>query len=491
MNKQHFIHKYAKYQHKYNNLKRQIGGSYDVYLPSELTHYTKHLYYHKKESIDETLVLISDILHAQNGSGHEYKQDACVQLLNKNVKINKKHYINLINSELREISDYQNYLPGGYNFDNMYVQFAPDFNSKVLKALEDSKINKGTIIPREGIEEIILREQSKGGNFIAAPEIVAPDGSTTHTIFYVDGPVEMIKQLKSLGYEDESSATYSTANKKLVKLECDFKSSNSFRHIDEIMCFMPYGTNQFKIWFYDEFKIDNPTIRYCKNYHKISDNEALVGSTIIEPLNEERIRNLNKICMALLGSKYEDNEAYKEIFYFMPFDVTQPSSFNNIWIEKEDGKSYMIISSNSPLGIAYGRGEPTEISLLKSFKTNNPPTIISIEVKDANPHKPEGGVHCMFKQQFTSDLFPTDGSIPIEERPKPKAWVPRPWVPRHLRGKEPELSAKSVMVTEPSAKSVMAQESVSDSKSKSSASASVDADALAAADPISLKLAYY
>jgi len=343
----------------------------DYYLPCEITHITTHLYSTKFLELNKNLKSFFTITKGLGGIG--YNQDSYVQLITSGT-------------------------PKYYNIYNMGLLYNSNF---IDVSNTEFKYDNGVKINILGNNEF---EQSKGGNFISGPK----NGDNKIPIFYIDGAsAKYLDILRSL----EKCI--------LVELKCSFKSSG-FRHIDELMCFMPYGNGKFKVWFYDSF------------------DEQI--------LNDERKENLEKISQALFGKPYE--EAIDK-FVFFKYDMDKPSLFNRSWIEygdkcyclfpilsKEHTKLIMLKEQKQELleeiqelleekqelveeQIKYKTEnikiiteklkENTrytkfyeEIEKLSSCLTNLKPKIIFVKVPAQNDEIPVGGVHCMIKQRFIS-----------------------------------------------------------------------------------------
>jgi hypothetical protein len=396
-----YQHKYLKYKLKYLNLKKliqstQLGGSdLDYYLPCEISHYTKEIYY-SKESIQQQnnneLIKIIGQSDANLFSGGYY-QDPYIQLYNNK----EKKYFNIHN----------NYVGDKENCD----VFPSDKNVMIHISYD----NKG-----EG-------EQSKGGNFISAPEIKL-DSITKYTIFYIEGcSQEIIEKFIKCGYEkyDINSKTFTKIkdrpNKLLVELKCSFKASESFRHIDELMCFMPYGKEKFKVWFYDKFtESDNLTPPEYKKLLKELfkkkdrgkdwfDEKLSLGKKLpemekkyIELLNKERLENLNIIYNVLFNTDYESIKDNKDKFIFLKFYMNKPSLLNRVYIEKNNDNvnNPIIIFPNDEIQKENNKIINGEKDIMLSYITGKPITVKYINVKPANEEEPEGGPHCLIKQRF-------------------------------------------------------------------------------------------
>ena len=132
-------------------------------------------------------------------------------------------------------------------------------------------------------------EYEKGGNFISSPPTTK---AKYGAVFYLNDI-----SLKTSQFINDNLCQPS------VNLTCSFTFKtplgDNFRHIDELMTFMPYGHNTFKIWFYGEG-----------------------GLTSIQ--KEERIRNLNKICNILYGSDFTSN---KDKFVFFDLELDRENKF--------------------------------------------------------------------------------------------------------------------------------------------------------------------
>jgi hypothetical protein len=444
-----FKQKYIKYKNKYLLLKNIYGGMEseppvgiklipseytqiypnrtnltNYYLPCEITHITTHLYSTKFLKLNPSLK--DNLIITEGLGGVGYNQDPYVQLLNP---LTKKYY-NICNTEI---------LHKSYFYDSQKICLS---DRCVYKSIDLTDLKQDKIFVKnqkidlsydytliEGNAETFYymkndfkdddgcfieglvggeKEQSKGGNFISGPK--NSDGKIP--IFYIEGASpRYLDILRSL------------TNCILVELKCSFKSSG-FRHIDEVMCFMPYGINNFKVWFYDSF------------------NNELKDA--------ERMENLDKISFALFGKSYEEKT---ENFVFFKYDITIPSFFNRSWIEYEDeciclfprldeyfeklkkttdeedkeivNEQYVIdfdienastdqdlklIETNKNLlekRIQNNEKMKNEIIFfekqigeLSSYFNGKKPKIHYVNIPKINEKKPEGGVHCMIKQKF-------------------------------------------------------------------------------------------
>jgi hypothetical protein len=350
-------------------------GDHNYYLPCDITHYTCKKYYTNLfPGFQDVINIIGPSDHSLfNGKG--YFQDGYIQLYNET------NYINLCNMSIIDSDTFEDkikkcisseclythkrngeiikYLKGDIiNTNNIF--YKPDSNNEYEEIIEKSKKLQYDFLTDKFIK-ISVRlesEQNKGGNFISAP-----DG----TIFCIEGASNELLDVIKLN----------TTNK-IIKLKCSFKSNN-FRHIDELMCFMPYGLNRYKIWFYDI--LDESSFRKLQH-------------DSIEKLNEERLENLNKISNALFNEPYEN---HIDKFVFLKFYSYKPSIFNRIWYETADNCICLFPFINDDIS------KQINCEMINLHSMINPTIQINyffIKVKDANELIPEGSVHCLIKQRF-------------------------------------------------------------------------------------------
>ena len=406
------------------------------YLPSELTHYTTNLYYgslltHYNPSIlsDSVEINISDLIGLSSDNfNSRYYQDPYVQLYNAS----KNNYLNLFNSALINIIGYRTVCasdiceyeprytspnPSDPNLIKTYtlnkvidVPFTYKLKSGTTRRVEyysgpatlanDTNIQISVNDPTEEdmLNNLNIREQSKGGNFISAP---FGTDLTKSYIFTVNGAKpELLEKIRSYPLCD------------LTELNCSFKS-NGFRHIDELMCFMPYGKTEsklkiFKVWFYDELDtnsfnnliINNSILNIRNKSFRSLDTET--KRQYLELLNTERIANLNLISYKLFGSDYASNT---DKFVFFKLYLNSASIFNRVWIEKPD-LTICLFGQNSLSDIVVENVNRVNIECanLKSWINQTSPAkpilFKWLNVPLSNENYPEGGLHCMIKQRF-------------------------------------------------------------------------------------------
>lgn len=359
------------------------------YLPCEITHYTVRKYFSTDRDMFPGMKQVIDLIGPPDESklgGTGYYQDAYIQLFNgtkyKNLTnlcvvntiiVNKVIYkciadkcdvIFKISENLWKSYIYDDIFTIGFN--HLIIPEGSYTKQIITKDVSPDFVNDDFIeinIP-EVKSNAIACDQSKGGNFISSPN---------GTIFYVDGasPIFIDELLKSMC--------------PLVEIKCGFKgSNNTFRHIDELMCFMPYG-DRYKVWFYDE--LDRTCFRELLNKDTIDEK--------IRQLNIERIQNLNLISNALFKKNY--NECIDN-FVFFKFYSFMPSIFNRTWYETPDRCICLFasgIEANELLKLRQ------EMSMVRSII--NPLIKIEhylIDVKKAKELEPEGTLHCLIKQRF-------------------------------------------------------------------------------------------
>jgi hypothetical protein len=371
----------------YYKIMDQISDKF-FYLPCEITHYTFRKYFSivrdRFPGVKQVIDLIGPPDESKLG-GIGYYQDAYVQLFNGT------EYKNLINlcvvdsahvkkviytciadrcdviftkfdrlwhsysrGETFTIEPGKSIVPEGSYTQHTIIEIIPDFENDNFIEISIPKVKSYNI----------ECEQSKGGNFIASPN---------GTIFYVEGahPIIINELLKSMCC--------------LVEIKCGFKAvNNTFRHIDELMCFMPYG-DRYKVWFYDELD------RNC--FRNLLDKETIDEK--IRQLNIERILNLNIISNALFKKDYDE---CIDNFVFFKFYSFLPSIFNRTWYETPD-KCICLFASGIEANLLIKLRH--EMSMVRSII--NPQIEIEydfIDVRSPNELNPEGTLHCLIKQRF-------------------------------------------------------------------------------------------
>lgn len=228
-------------------------------------------------------------------------------------------------------------------------------------------------------------DQDSGGNFISSPKYIMLDKSIKDSIiFCFDG---ISKELRD--YLNEN------VMQNIVELKCSFRLIGNGRHIDECMCFMPYGLNKFKVWFYyirnvtiddsdykskqskQKYAPQNATKEdkeYCEEYNRLLKTLPEIKAHLIS----EQYDNLNSVSKNLynLDYKIEDNN-----FVLFPIDINiellkdlkisyklkKIPIFNRTFIETDE-KCNIFFSIDNPIDPEVNDIFNKEIIHVKSFK---------------------------------------------------------------------------------------------------------------------------
>lgn len=189
------LSKYTKKLSKFKNIyKLQIGGKEYIYvkLPCEITHLTEKIYCGK--SLQPIITEITDTLPYMTIkiTNEEFNQDPYIFV--KNIDTYENYAIKTRNNEM--------------NIDLQEIILEPDIIGH-------------------------MNGNNYGGNFISSPPTTYEEYGI---ICYFSGISDTLQtQLSESSLQD------------LTELACSFRINN-VRHIDELMCFMPYGKHKFKIW---------------------------------------------------------------------------------------------------------------------------------------------------------------------------------------------------------------------------------------------------
>jgi len=305
---------YVKYKNKYLKLKKQTGSAIQVhnkFLPCEIVHYTNTLYI----------------------SSNRYRLIQYIQELIASSGI----HVNIV----------PNQGSGGFSQDP-YILLKDGSNNFAVKVSS----NVTYLDDRMDIINCYTKYfngNHYGGNYISSP---------TNIIFTFDNS-DHLKTCINRYLIDP-----------IISLHCSFTSRRE-RHIDETMCFMPYGIGLYKIWFYiirnikwnhhvfgflkviqdldmkaTNIKFTNLKTNHVDNYHEIDDMIILdlpiiknkltpqevfllqqqyfqlenpTLEIIRERLEKERLDNLNIISNTLFGTRYNINIGK---FVEFPIDLT-------------------------------------------------------------------------------------------------------------------------------------------------------------------------
>ena len=212
---------YLKYKNKYLLKKSQIGSSLvkrnKYFIPCEITNFTKKILISNCRTRDRLANFLSNELHISG-----------IQRIKSSTGFLQDPYIILNNS--------QN--------NNFLIRVFGDCNISDIQEIdiENNRLN--------------FNGNHYGGNYISSPN---------KKIFTFDKSVELINCISRI-LSDE-----------IVPLDCSFKINNE-RHIDEIMCFMPYGKDKYKVWFY-----------YIRNITFHSDTLTLIEN--LDNINKDQFKN--------------------------------------------------------------------------------------------------------------------------------------------------------------------------------------------------------
>ena len=389
----------------------QIGGNF-FYLPCEITHYTIKKYFSLEEDtfpgVSKVIFLIGNPDESNLG-GRGYYQDGYVQLFNgkkylniTNLALVHKIHVNKINYTCiaNKCNVMSNFFKTIMRTHDRGITFTIGPTESIIPADSYTQsIIKKDVSPdfvNDDFIEIYIanisdREGSKGGNFISSPN---------GTIFYIEGASQDF--LNNLSPKIQIQSV-------LVEIKCGFKAAdNTFRHIDEIMCFMPYGPGKYKVWFYDKFD------KSC--FKKLLGKDQDSIDQKIRELNEERLQNLNIISEKLFNKPFND---CVDNFVFFKFYSFGPSIFNRTWYETRNRCVCLFPDPITEPNLSKLKHEMTKV-----ISMINPKIYVNydfIKVKDSNELYPEGTLHCLIKQRF---IKPPSHRL-IELQYKPKEFSPR------------------------------------------------------------------
>lgn len=334
--------------------------------------------------------------------------------------------INEPSTHIISLSPHDIFFPLEANYINIHLINEKKIISDIIHESTPIQLLRDDFTTPNPATEINLSEQIKGGNFIASPPTPhAPNG-----VLFCINPItdQMLDFLQTHLIQP------------IVQLQCSFMFvdiDSIFRHIDEIMTFLPYGRDAsgrgiFKVWFYDIstpqqpkqpsarlYDMTDPKIKlFYDNRMRMYDEEIRYIQDVIPQLRDEQRKNLNIISNALFGSDYVNNQ---DNFVIIPIDVNypphlfpKPPIFNSTYIEiyqnpetEEDKRisPQLFLSSNSnklsnldPIVIA-------ELPKLHSFITGRPVQSHIINTNVAGIHTtirggPGGNLHCLIKQEM-------------------------------------------------------------------------------------------
>jgi len=333
-----YKNKYLKYRQKYLNLKNQIGGAKELYLPCEILCNVKKTYFE-----NELIVLLWDIdlissrrISVSNNEVHRrFIQDPIIFLKSK-------------------VSD-------------------EDFIIKVKEGFDLSAFRKENIkiIP-------YISGNDYGGNFISSP----PNHLHKYgSIFCFNQINPELKDYLSVNLDQN-----------VIELKCTFRYNNE-RHIDECMCFMPYK-DKYKVWIYCIRNISEEILDTCNipEIKKILEEERQHNLNLIsiELFGSNYEFNIDKFVELPIDLNIDKNNNFK---------IINPPIFNRVWYET-DTECRVIFSGPIDKTILPKVNEELKligsISGTKNFKANVINTLeYHNEVGAAG-----GNLHCLIKNIY-------------------------------------------------------------------------------------------
>jgi hypothetical protein len=249
-----------------------------------------------------------------------------------------------------------------------------NLNDTTIASVEpEKKVDHQDIIfdPKKEYENVhnpVNGEQDKGGNFISSPP------STKHPygcILYVEG----ISKSTKVFLDSRCLQTQ-------IEIKCSFKFNRQFRHIDEIMCFMPYGENNFKVWFYD-----------LKDGH---------------PYKQEQMDNLEIISKNIYGGPYKDNIDSFVLFQILfndNYQLINPPIFNRLLIKTQE--SVNIYFPKQPENLVHLF--KAEINKMRNFRIGSVINVTYLDTQNYHGTGVQGGnLHCLIKQELIYDPLKDD-----------------------------------------------------------------------------------
>jgi len=330
-----FKSKYYKYKEKYLNLKDQLAGA----------------------SRTNEKILMDEVYNDTKCVILGNTQESRMSIINELIKIFTKHKIcynffetSLFYQDWFQIIDIVN--------DKRIIRFLKEHNTPSVwhfKRIEDTlKDNIKSYYPTDPIEFIdieITNTLQKGGNFIAIP--------------------------KNNKYLTLSSNTTTGSCRVLPERIClNLYNPNIEGHVDEILCFMPYTDELFKLWFY------KPVF-----YEDISDEISTMITT--RYLTNKEILNI----------KFPDLEIIEfDLEFSSTGSILNPPLFNRLCIKK--GDEYIFIFPDQYNESIKSKIEE-EITKIKEYYTNT----FFYYIDSMSTHTESGvsgiiggNLHCLTKQ---------------------------------------------------------------------------------------------
>lgn len=273
-----------------------------------------------------------------------------------------KKYLNYFNEEM-EIK-YIQYFAN----DNPLIQNFANDNPLIRNFTNDTPLIQhfNNIIFYHEIEPD--NEMMKGGNIISSPPFDQnPDG----VIFYINKIDQSFHDFLEKLPQRHLGLNFPFHFR-------EYKDSNPFRHIDEIMTFMPYGKGLFKVWIYGDIYINSKKIA----------------------IPDEMKENYNNISNILFGSNYElnrDKFVHFDLFLNSDYSLKFPSVFNRLYFETSTEINCYF---SDLIGERNQEILKSELTRIKSFISDLPKQINThyINTNDLNADGGQGGnLHCFIK----------------------------------------------------------------------------------------------
>ena len=319
------------------------------YLPCEIT------------SITQKLFMTDDMI----GRIHKITDD----INNKNIFTN----IIIMNFKDYEITYYQDPF--------IFLKNNNKQNKDIVFIKNEKRINEfnfGDNIDHINID--MLTESDLGGNFLASPKVE----KNKSVVFYLDGISDPIK-----------SAFDEYLDQELVELKCSFTIGRS-RHIDEIMTFMPYGLNKFKVWIYYVRKIEF-TNKYVEMY-TLDDTQRQINEANILKLNNKIISikdiDIKKFVIKIRDDIIKLNKSssnipiidYEDFIKINIFDLDDIKFFKKYFIidSKTGSKKFCLIDPITGLDKSHLYGFKTKLAMIKKLSNRLLTEINSDNIKLIN-----------------------------------------------------------------------------------------------------------
>jgi hypothetical protein len=322
----------------------------------------------------------------------------------------KQSGINIIEppEQIRSLPIHDNFFPFEENYINIHLH---NENRNIGEFIhEPTQLIKSDFTTPDPATLINLSEQLKGGNFIASPPTLhAPRG-----VLFCINPIT----------EEMRNFLQTHLLQPVVQLPCSFiyvGNESVFRHIDEIMTFLPYGQDasgrgRFKVWFYNIIEPNGSYESYRMIQSKLRNTALLTREEyintyriyrddVIPRLRDEQLRNLNIISNALFGSNYQIN---RDKFFIIDIDVgippylfPIPPIFNSTYIETRDETILpKLFLSTGGIISAKIKKELTKLRSIITGREVQWHILNTTATHNIGEGLPGGNLHCLIKQEM-------------------------------------------------------------------------------------------